>query len=94
VGASVTYCFYPEERRFGKDVGFNLMSCAPDVLPVLSICGESEEQKCVGGTWSKDQSLSQRYGSRILEDRGTEVQNVRMSEETYDKRRTRVSSLH
>jgi hypothetical protein len=38
-GWVVTYCFYPEERNCGKDVGFNLMGCAPDVLLVLRICG-------------------------------------------------------
>jgi hypothetical protein len=40
------YCyisFYPEKRSCGKDVGFNLIDCTPDVLPVLSICGKCGE---------------------------------------------------
>jgi hypothetical protein len=45
-------------------------------------------------TWSKDQSRSQRYGSQRSEDTGSEVWDVRTSEEDLDKRRTRVSSLH
>jgi hypothetical protein len=44
--------FYPEEPRYGKDIGFNLIGCAPDVLPVLSIFRKSEQQNSVGGTWS------------------------------------------
>jgi hypothetical protein len=34
----VTYYFYPEEWDCRKDVGLNLMGCAPDVLLVLRIC--------------------------------------------------------
>jgi hypothetical protein len=55
-GKLLMYHSYLEEWRFGKDVGFNLMGCAPDVLLVLSICGESEYWNSVGRTWSKDQS--------------------------------------
>jgi hypothetical protein len=36
---AVTYCFYPEEQDYRKDVGFNLMSCTPNVLLVPRICG-------------------------------------------------------
>jgi hypothetical protein len=85
----VTYRSYPEEWRFRKDVGFNLMGCAPDVLLVLSIFGESEYQNSAGKTWSKDQGRSQRS-----ENTGSEVRDVGMLENDLDKRRTRVSSLH
>jgi hypothetical protein len=90
----VTYRFYPEERSCGKDIGFNLMSCAPDVLPVLSICGMLEQQNSIGKTWSNDRSQSRRSGSRELEDQEAEVWDGGMSEEDLDKRRTRVSSLY
>jgi hypothetical protein len=52
----VTYRFHPEEQSCGKDIGFNLIGYAPDVLSVLSICGKSEQWASVGGTWLNDQS--------------------------------------
>jgi hypothetical protein len=78
--------FYPENRSFGKDVGFNLMGCAPNVLLVLSIYGALEYQNSVGRTWSNDQSRSRRSGSRESEDKVSEVRDVRMSEKVFKTR--------
>jgi hypothetical protein len=75
------YHFYLEERSCGKDVGFNLVGCTPNVLSVLSICGKWEKRSSVGGTWSNDQSRSQRSGNRESEDKGSEVWDFGMSEE-------------
>jgi hypothetical protein len=64
----------------GKNIGFNLMGCAPDVLLVLSICRESEDWNSVGKDLVESQSRSRNDGSRMLEDRGSEVRDVRTSE--------------
>jgi hypothetical protein len=51
---AVTYCFYLEEWNCGKDIGFNLMGCAPNVLQVLRICGWSEQWNSIRETLLND----------------------------------------
>jgi hypothetical protein len=75
-----------------KGSWLQLMGCAPDVLLVLSIFGESENQNNVGEDLVERSELKSEIWRS--EDTGSEVRDVGTSEEALDKRRTRVSSLH